>query len=321
MIRIAILDTSVCTKNLGDQIIMDAVTSELRQIFPGSFFFHLATHDYLGTESYKLLDQADLAIIGGTNLLSSNMDAYNQWKIGWRDYFKLRDVVLMGVGWWQYQPSPNTYTRRLFRKVLSSSLMHSVRDRYTLFKMQEMGFRNVVNTSCPTTWRLTEEFCASIPESKADQVVMTITDYNRDPQKDRYLWEILRRAYDKVYLWVQGSNDLDYARSLFGDSVEYLSPTVAAFDDLLRAEEPIDYVGTRLHAGIRALNHGRRSIIIGIDNRAAEIAKDLNLIAVERSRLPDLKALIGKRQPTRICLPLEQIARWKAAVFEAVPGR
>ena len=44
----------------------------------------------------------------------------------------------------------------------------------------------------------------------------------------------------------------------------------------------VDYVGTRLHAGIFALNHKVRSIIVAVDNRAIEIAKDTNLPIVRR---------------------------------------
>ena len=49
--------------------------------------------------------------------------------------------------------------------------------------------------------------------------------------------------------------------------------------------ENIDYVGTRLHAGIRALQHKKRTIIIGIDNRAIEKAKDFNLTVIDRKNI------------------------------------
>lgn len=34
----------------------------------------------------------------------------------------------------------------------------------------------------------------------------------------------------------------------------------------------MDFVGTRLHGGIRAMQHKQRAIIIEIDNRAKEIS-------------------------------------------------
>ena len=57
-----------------------------------------------------------------------------------------------------------------------------------------------------------------------------------------------------------------------------MSPTLEAFDNLLESEIDLDYIGTRLHAGIRAIQKKRRSIIIGVDNRALEMQKTLILM-------------------------------------------
>jgi polysaccharide pyruvyl transferase WcaK-like protein len=54
----------------------------------------------------------------------------------------------------------------------------------------------------------------------------------------------------------------------------------------------IDYVGTRLHAGIRALQKGRRALIISVDNRATEIGRDTHLPIVERKNMSCLEAMI-----------------------------
>ena len=318
MKKVTVIDTAICTRNLGDQIIMRSVMSELRSLAPDAFYMHIPSHDYIAEESYKLINQSELVVVGGTNLLSSNMDSYNQWKIGKKERRDLRGVVLLGVGWWQYQDSPNRYTRKLLSSVLSDGALQSVRDRYTQQKLQEIGIQNVVNTSCPTTWSLSEEHCALIPHDKASNVVMTVTDYNRNPDKDKYLWEILRRAYDKVYLWIQGAGDYDYAKSLYGDGVIYVDPSLEAYDELLRSTADLDYVGTRLHAGVFALKQGRRSIIVSIDNRATEISKDLGLTIVEREQLPELKQRIADPLEVSIRLPQEEIGRWKASILQAL---
>ena len=318
MKKITVIDTSICTKNMGDQIIMKSVMAELGNLFPGAFFMHIPSHDYIASESYKLIDQSDLVIVGGTNLLSSNMDSYNQWKIGKPDMKKLSNVVLLGVGWWQYQESPNRFTGKLLRQVLSDSIPHSVRDRYTQFKLREIGMANVINTSCPTTWTLTPDHCAAIPKEKGAEVVMTLTDYNRDPDRDKYLWEILRRAYEKVYFWIQGMGDYEYARDLFGDQVEYVDPTLQAFEDVLSESTSRDYVGTRLHAGVYALKHGRRSIIVSVDNRATEISNDLGLPIVERNELSKLKEMNVSSLETKLELPQADIDQWRNSVSAAV---
>ena len=63
-----------------------------------------------------------------------------------------------------------------------------------------------------------------------------------------------------------------------------MKPNLAAFEDKL-SESDIEYVGTRLHAGIKAMQKWKRSIIIGIDNRAIEMWKDFNLNVIKRSEL------------------------------------
>lgn len=63
--------------------------------------------------------------------------------------------------------------------------------------------------------------------------------------------------------------------------------TLKAYDDTLK-ENDINVGGTRLHAGIRALNYKCRFIIVSIDNRAKEIHRSTNLFIGEKSRNNDL---------------------------------
>ena len=48
--------------------------------------------------------------------------------------------------------------------------------------------------------------------------------------------------------------------------------SVDAETDALIQDTECDYIGTRLHGGIRALQHGRRSLILSVDNRAVVLA-------------------------------------------------
>ena len=77
-------------------------------------------------------------------------------------------------------------------------------------------------------------------------------------------------------------------------------------------EKKPDYVGNRLHAGIMALQHGCRSLIIAIDNRALEIAKDTRLPIVDRKNLDTkLEQMVCEKHQTEIELPWENISIWK----------
>src|SRR5262245_29842949 len=289
---VGVFDTSIASKNLGDEIIMEAVTRHLRQMFGGAFFVRVATHEKMGDASYGVLASCRLAFVGGTNLLSSNMDKYNQWKITKYDSYRLKNVTLMGVGWWQYQGPPNPFTSALLKRDLSSKFLHSVRDQYTERRLNSIGIANVLNTGCITMWDLTPDHCAAIPAVRGSAVVTTLTDYNRQPDLDTQLLEVLSRTYGNVWLWLQGAGDYAYARTLsLPSKIQFVEPSLGAFDTLLTENRELDYVGTRLHAGIRSLHHGRRALIIAIDNRAAEIGRNFGLPILDRRSLGELEAV------------------------------
>jgi polysaccharide pyruvyl transferase WcaK-like protein len=311
--KITILDTSICTENIGDKIIMESCDNQIKGMFQENFYVNIPTHDVIGKASYYHLKTSDFKFICGTNLLSSKMNKYNQWKINLYDAFKVDDVILMGVGWWQYQNKPNIYTKYLLKNILSGNYIHSVRDSYTEKQLKSIGIKNVINTSCPTMWNLTPEFCKNIPTKKSKDVVCTLTDYNKNEKKDKELLNILISNYDKVYFWIQAYDDYKYLIDLGLESkVHFLNPTLKALDEILKKGN-IDYVGTRLHAGIRALNNKVRSIIIGIDNRAKEKSKDFNLKVFSREDdLKELSNMINSEFETQVKIPIDNIKKWKS---------
>lgn len=310
--KITLFDTSVCTENLGDYIIMDAVQDHLNGIFPDAMILNTATHERISKPTYLLVKNSDLSFVGGTNLLSSNMNTYNQWKINFIDSIFLNDIVLMGVGWWQYQKNANFYTRQLLNSVLHNDVLHSVRDSYTEQMLLKAGFNNVINTACATMWCLDKEHCSKIPKLKANKVVSTLTDYNKDPKNDLAFIQMLAKNYAEVFIWPQGSGDLSYITELgLHKMASILPPKLKAYNQLLESETSIDFVGTRLHAGVRALQNGKRTIILGIDNRAFEKEKDFNITVCGRGRLDDLDKLIRNELDTEIKLPVENIKKWK----------
>ena len=314
---VAVFDTYATSFNAGDAIIMDSVWAELRAIFDTSVFVTIPTHDHPGPQAYRALDAADLALVGGTNLLASHMDQYKQWKVAGAEMLRLRNLVLMGVGWWQYQDEPNLYTRSLLRTILHPTRLHSVRDGYTERKLRSIGIDNVVNTGCPTTWRLGVEHCASIPVAKGESVLLTFTDYKPNIEADRYLYAILRRHYGRVIFWLQGRGDWVYAKEILDPDVEVVGGTLAALDRVLTEIDSIDYVGTRLHAGVRALQHGRRSLILAVDNRATEMGHDMNLPVIDRENAGGIESAVAADRPTRVKLPEAAIARWKSQFLES----
>jgi len=302
--------------NLGDVIIFDAVREQFAEIWPDFHLDILSTHEELGPAQYEVIRQSDYVIVGGSNLLSSNMNHYNQWKISWRDLFRLRNVILMGVGWWQYQKAPNLYTALLLHGVLSKRYVHSLRDEYTVRKLRGIGIRNTVNTSCPTMWKLSPERLRTVPAERANDVLFMVTDYNLRPDIDRPVAELLFQSYERVFVWPQGSGDEEYLRS-FNLPFVFVERSLAGLDRLLEDRTlSLDYIGTRLHGGVRCLQFARRSLILFIDNRAETIANDTKLPALARTDLDGIRDWINRPRPTRIELDQGAIAAWRTQFDE-----
>lgn len=310
---VTLFDTAVASTNLGDQIIMDAVIDQLSDLCSNAFIYSVASHDWMGAKSRSLVKRANLSITGGTNLLSSRMWFKPLWKLTPLDALRGLDVTLMGAGWYQFQSKPDLYTRFLLQRVLSSKTLHSVRDGYTEAMLKAAGVNNVINTGCPTLWRLDSAHCSKIPTHKSENVITTLNTYIKQPDLDQQLLELLHRQYRKVYFWVQTQADYEYSKQLHPELI-YIDPSVRALNSLYQADISLDYVGNRLHAGIRAIQNLRRTIILEIDNRAKEMGRDFGLPTVERSDFDQLTQMINDPFETKLTLPIDAINQWKSQI-------
>ena len=307
---ISIFDTAIASYNIGNQIIMDAVKTELMELFPRSFVLNLPVED-IKTNARKYNAMSDISFIGGTNILNRDIRKYRQWDLSLHNIMMLSEIVLMGCGWWQYEERPITrYTKWAFNKILSKKYIHSVRDEYTRNKLATIGIDSI-NTGCPTLWRITDEVVHKIPKDKKRSAVITLTDYNRNKERDIKLLEICLRNYDVVYLFPQGTGDIPYITELgYLERLQFISPQIPAYNTILESGD-VDYIGTRLHAGIRALQKSVRSFIIGIDNRAKEMARDFGLPVLDESRITELDAWINAPYNIKLNIPFENIESWK----------
>lgn len=310
---IGLINPSIGSNNLGDIIIYDAVYVLLREIYPNAFITNYPSQLHRNYDARLKMSGEDLLFVGGTNLLASNMNDRFQWKVDPMDKIYLKNkFVLLGVGWWQYQEEPNSYTKNLFDKILSKKFIHSVRDSYTEKMLKAAGIPNVINTTCPTLWQLNSDHCKSIPVVKAKNVITTLTFYHRNIEMDSKLLKILLSNYENVYMWVQAIEDVDYLKEICADSdkVILVSPTLEAYNVVLESED-IEYLGTRLHAGVRAIQKGLRTLIVAVDNRALEIGKDTNLNVIDRNQLELCYDFIKNPYITNIKLPEQAIKTWK----------
>ena len=310
---ISVLDTSIGDSNMGNQIIMDSVNKILNDIYKEDFLYKLQFAEAYGKKSLKILKSSDYIFFGGTNSLSSQMNKYTQMGFSLWNLFFIDNVTLLGLGWWQYQKAPNLYTRLFLKRLLSSEGYHSVRDNYTKNMLEKVGIKNVLNTSCPTTWNLSVEHCKKIPMNKSSNVITTLTDYNKSPQYDTELINLLLESYEKVFYWIQGVGDKKYVNSLNVKNKEklfFVAPKLSVFDSYLDNYN-LDYIGTRLHAGIRALQKKKRTLVIAIDNRAKEISKDIGLNITQREDIDSIKIFIQNPYITNINIPIDDINQWQ----------
>ena len=307
--KIIVFDTALESDNLGDEIIHKYCESALSSL--GIFSeTKLPTHRKPKTEALERLKDNKSKFIFGTNIISCAEEHDFIWHKPKTKY--LKNLCLLGCGANDYEREMSLYSRMFYKKLLSKNFLHSVRDSYTENLLKNIGIGNVINTVCPTMWNLTPDFCKEIPRKKSKIVVTTLTDYKKSCSQDFYLLDMLLKNYDEVFIWIQGNRDLEYlAEYHLSGRLKKIDHTLYEYENFLKNTQ-CDYIGTRLHAGIRALNEKKRTIIIAVDERAVMISKDTNLPVIKRSEIKEkLQKIIDSDFSTDIKIPLDAITKWK----------
>lgn len=320
MKKIIIFDTVIGTGNLGDFVIQSSLEDHLKVFFRKCFVVRYATHlknfnflTYLRLRAKRrYANECDCKFIMGTNLLSYDIfNTRRQWQIGLLTWPLYKNSILAGVGTTQSKRRLTLYSRFIYKRILSKDYIHSVRDEESCELLKSIGIK-AINTGCPTLWKLTPDFCAQIPQGKSEKCIFSLSGFEDqlDCEKDKLMLKILRRNYKKLYFWCQTTEDRKYLNS-FGDS----SDIECIYDFEQYAElldnGNIDYVGTRLHGGIFALQHKVRSIIIAIDHRTRGFKETNNIVCLERDNISELDDMINSKFKTEIVLKQENIDKWK----------
>ena len=96
----------------------------------------------------------------------------------------------------------------------------------------------------------------------------------------------------------------------FTENFEILDRSLSSYDECLINYSAV-MVGTRLHAGIRALQKGNSALILSVDNRAIEIKKDINLPVVSRFNLTEIKSILSQELEIMIKSKKTEITLYK----------
>lgn len=317
MRRILYENPGIATFNLGDQIISDSIKKQLKPFFENDFIVEVSTRLPLNYYFGKRFKDFDYKFVLGSNILNPNrtFGYRKQWAISLFTTKMWGPAILVGAGWSTYSDYLSAGQKFLWKKVLHKTIQHSVRDRYTLEKMQQIGYSNVLYTGCPTMWCLSPKHCEQIPTHTSDEVVFTLTDYRQDHTQDKDFISALQKLYKQVYFWPQGILDMNYIRTLLDpdelSALSILPPSLESFDELLMENPNIEYIGTRLHGGIRALQKKRRALIISVDNRAKEINRDTGLPILERENIDLLETTVRGQIYYDLNINISAVTEWK----------
>ena len=313
--RLLIFDVSIDTDNLGDGILMHYGNKIIHEMLKGidCDVVRIPTHKIPSNDDLKVISEADSRVVVGTNLLCNDVAKYNLWKLP-EDVSAYQDTVGMALGMNKYGDISKASVD-LYKKIFSvKEVPLSVRDSYTERKLIDAGIQNVINTGCISMWDFTDEKISRISKFKSDNVVFTLTAHRRDHTNDLLLIKMLRKNYEKIYFWPQGDKDLDYLKSMTtcdNNGIFILERTLDSFTNILHKGN-IDYVGTRLHGGIYALDNSIRTFIIKVDNRAAEISADSGLPVFDRDMTSNgLEKAINSEYMIDIKVNRENVSAWK----------
>ena len=326
MKKIALFDTALGSSNLGDEIIFDAAKRNMQEVLDGHFSLRLATHvnnfsmkQMLHRNSkIRYFQEADWKFVCGTNLLAQTRwgKINSQWQLYPSNLSIYRNCVLIGAGTTEKTEKPDFYARLLYGKVLSREYVHSVRDELTRRIVESLGCK-AVNTGCPTLWELTPEHCSAIPAGKSGSCIVSVSGYRHqtDPRRDAAMLRIVRRNYDHVLAWIQTTDDREYLHYLEASLGMEPLPGIYSLNALRKVLQSgnVDYVGTRLHGGIFAMQNYCRSVIIGIDHRADGFLETNNLPVIPRRNVElELEDRINSRFATEIRIDSGAIELFKS---------
>lgn len=321
MNKIILFNPAGGTLNSGDFIIEKYIKEEMAFLFSDSIVAEFGTHlpiahmyqNIKKNITRKACDEATYKFLCGSSMIKTSLLRLSpDWSLTLSSCPYYRNSIAIGMGIGKNSSFVDPYTKLIYHKIFSKDYVHSTRDEKTKIFLEQMGLK-AINTGCPTLWGLTDEFCEEIPHQRKNKVIFTLT-YNNPSPEDKILIDILSSEYDKLYFWVQGYGDLEYLETLTDISnIEIIGHSLSAYEDILNSSDDFDYVGTRLHAGIFAIRHKVRTIIISIDNRAEDMKKTYNLPIIYRNNIQnELRAYINSAYETKIKIPINDINRWKA---------
>lgn len=284
-----IINTGLASDNLGDKIIVELLKKNFPELFNNnSGYFEVGSHDGNGKISKNFLSLSKFCFVTGGNSIPIKkifpLGNILNIKTKFNNLLKNK-LIFIGSGTENYERNLlYSKTAELYlKKVLNTDFMSSTRDIYSKEFLNKLGFKNIIYTGCPTTWGLKP----IIDNNKIHSCIFTITSHKKNIIKDKLLLNYCLSKFKKVFCWPQQTGDIQYFKNISGDNknVQIVGYSLEALNKIILEENISHSLGTRLHGNLFCLNHNIFPIIISIDNRAAQLCKDINLPFLERDKL------------------------------------
>ena len=304
MKKVILLNPFIGSTNLGDAVIVNSIKS-LFNDWGIDFIAELTTHRPWNEVERKLAKEADYFIVGGSNLLTTSLFplAHTQWKISYKEFLLIRGkAILFGPGWRRDEGNITYFTSSLYASLMAKEVPQLVRDGVSQSRLLKTE-RNVVNSSCPTLFRI-DEVMENPHSTYSNTVVVALSGNIKSVEQDRLILKIAEDNFEKIKLFPQGIFDPQFPA--YSDEAYYqeleidfdiLDGSLEAYSAELKTGS--HYFGTRLHGGIFAMQHGNPSTIIDVDTRASNIFAGTGYQVLQREQLSQgLKIERTFRRPT-----------------------
>lgn len=270
---IVIADTSICSSNTGDQIIVSAAREAVRPLTDRYGLRSIPTHTGMGYRGRRILEESPVALLAGTNLLSAHVGPKQQWRtLPLRS--RHRRFVSFGCGFGSGEDRPTKGATSFLRATLDSGALHAARDRFSADLLQELGFR-AIYTGCPTMWMVDREAPEAQPVPE-DRCVVILNRTLRRPDLDRLVLRAATSSFAHVRFWCQAPFDRAYLTLLPANATE-IPPSLQALAAELRTHPGAQVLTTRLHAAIYSQWFGHRPHLIAVDIRSQRAAGDAGM--------------------------------------------
>lgn len=280
MRRIAFINPSLSTDNVGDLFIVDSLKRIL--VYDQEASIEINPREPISDADIDRINSMDCAIIAGTNLWYRSLIRPGRWTFSIEQLRQMRvPIIPWGIGTTRHAGEDNGFdlaTREQLEWIHQSCRVGSVRDWRTAEALNEAGIRNITMTGCPTMLRsLSPTWKLNLKDSR--KIVVTVR--KGQGTNVRRLIRLARRRGLEPIVAAQQTNDLVFER--FIPLLQRGVPTLFRFD-LTEYErlvhESLGAIGWRLHGNMFHLAHGNPALLFANCSRSESFSNAFGLPVV-----------------------------------------